>query len=283
MRVSDKLIKCVGFVSRDTDPLEYRGTVFVVSVSDDNYSGVLHLITARHVAEAVGDEGWVLAFNGTDGMPRFIKNGGGMRWFFHPTDEAVDVAILPFASAIVNKYDLQHIPVEMFATEERIEEYSIGLGDEIIVVGLFTEFFGTSHLIPIVRTGNIAMMPIDKLLSSRGPIEVYLAEGRSIGGLSGSPVLCRSTVNLDMQTPTGEPARMSGLGPMHLLGLMIGHWDMPVDFSDEDQPKAINMGVSAIVPAKVILEVLNNPQLVQLREMAFAREAKAGRDDAPPA
>ena len=120
------------------------------------------------------------------------------------------------------------IPEEIFATDKRIADYEIGLGDELVIVGLFTRFFGRTILTPIVRTGNIAMMPKEKLRGSLafGEMEAYLAEGRSIGGLSGSPVFVRNTVKLPLQTPDGKLAAMSGLGQSHLLGLVHGHWDV---------------------------------------------------------
>jgi len=59
---------------------------------------------------------------------------------------------------------------------------------------------------------------------------------------------------------------LRGLGQSHLLGLVHGHWDLPVSFSATEQAEAVNMGVSIIVPAKKILETLHNPELDALRK-----------------
>jgi hypothetical protein len=273
VRISDRLIKCVGFVSLDTEPLTFRGTVFLVSVPFDENSGVLHLVTAKHVASAVGDNNFVTVFNGNDGIPRFGKSGGDIRWFYHPTDESVDVAVMPFPSSMIREYDIQHIPISMFATDQRIMEYNIGLGDELVIVGLFTRFFGTSQIEPIVRTGNIAMMPREKIFTGVETIDAYLAEGRSIGGLSGSPVFCRSTLKMPTQSADGSQAFISGLGPFHLLGLMHGHWNLLPSMAGPESGEAVNMGISVVVPAKKILEVIYNPELVDLRSTAFRRDA----------
>jgi hypothetical protein len=56
-------------------------------------------------------------------------------------------------------------------------------------------------------------------------MDAYLAEGRSIGGLSGSPVFVRNTVNRRVPTAKGRPKHISGLGSLHLLGLIHGHWE----------------------------------------------------------
>ncbi len=271
MRIADEIIKSVGFVSRDTDPLRYAGTAFIVQVPYDETSGCLHLVTAKHVADAVGAD-FVIGFNGKDGHPLFAKNGG-VPWYFHPTEsDSVDAAVIPFASSRIHDYDISPIPVQVFADEARINEYDIGLGDEIFSVGLFTRYFGRTTLIPIVRTGNIAMMPNEPVpLGKFGLTEAYLIEGRSIGGLSGSPVFCRNTVKIPGFNELGQVKHMAGVGQIHLLGLVHGHWDLPVNFSESEQSEAVNMGVSIVIPAKKIREILYSPDLVQARNDAFQR------------
>jgi len=273
MRIADEITKSVGFVSRDSDPLRYAGTAFIVQVPFDATSGCLHLVTAKHVADVVGAD-FVIGFNGKDGKPLFVKNGG-VPWYFHPTEEdSVDVAVIPFASSRIREYDISPIPVEIFADDARIREFEIGLGDEIFSVGLFTRYFGLTTLVPIVRTGNIAMMPRERVPLGRfGQAEAYLAEGRSIGGLSGSPVFCRNTVKMPGKNHEGQVKYVAGVGQIHLLGLVHGHWDLPIEFSEAERSEAVNMGVSIVIPAKKILEILYSPALVSMREEAFQRSA----------
>ena len=279
MRIPDRLLKSVGFVSRfepegDGARLEFGGTAFIVGVHTDERFGLAHIVTAKHVAQAIDPDEAVIAMNAKDGAPRFLRTGEH-QWFYHPTEEdSVDVAVLPFGCARFQDYDIEWIPEDIFATEQRIAEFDIGLGDEIIIIGLFTRFFGKTQLVPLVRTGNVAMMPKDRLpIKDFGEMEVYLAEGRSIGGLSGSPVFVRNTVKMPAHTAEGNLAFMAGLGRFHLLGLMHGHWDLPVSFSASQQSEAVNMGVSIVVPAKKILETLYNPRLVAMRK-AFCENLK---------
>jgi hypothetical protein len=272
MRIADGIVKSVGFISCDTDPLRYAGTAFIVQVPVDENSGCLHLVTAKHVADAVGAD-FVIGFNGKDGRPLFVRNGG-VPWYFHPTEsDSVDAAILPFASSRIHDYDISPIPVQILADDARIKEYDIGLGDEIFSVGLFTRYFGLTTLIPIVRTGNIAMMPKEPVpRGGYGLAEAYLAEGRSIGGLSGSPVFCRNTVKMPGVNEQGQLKHVAGVGQIHLLGLVHGHWELPMDFSESDKFEAVNMGVSIVIPAKKILEILYSPALAQVRkETTFQR------------
>lgn len=270
MRIADEITKSVGFVSRDTDPLRYGGTAFLVQVPVDETSGVLHIVTARHVADAVGPN-CVIGMNGKDGLPLFAKSQDS-GWFYHPTDDSVDAAVLPFASSRILDYDISPIPVEIFATDQRMAEYDLGLGDEVFTVGLFTRYFGRSRLIPIVRTGNIAMMPKDKVpLTNFGLADVYLVEGRSIGGLSGSPVFCRETVQMPAMDQKGRKRAIAGVGRIHMLGLVHGHWDLPREFADAEQTEAVNMGISIVIPANKILEILLCPDLVEARNAAVQK------------
>ena len=118
-------------------------------------------------------------------------------------------------------------------------------------------------------------MPRDRLpIKGFGEMEAYLAEGRSIGGLSGSPVFVRNTVKWPMHSSRG-PTHLYGLGDGHLLGLMHGHWEVPASFSTIEQVEAVNMGVSIIVPAKKILEVLYHPELAAMRKQHYDKLIKS--------
>ncbi|MGC1276000.1 MAG: hypothetical protein WBC44_20025 [Planctomycetaceae bacterium] len=110
-------------------------------------------------------------------------------WVRHP-DASVDVAVaeLPTIPGI----DQAFFTTAWLATPEVIKKKGIGLGDDLFVVGLFKEFYGKHRNAPIVRVGNIAAMPTEKVAWSlngeQKQMEVYLAEVRSTGGVSGSPV-----------------------------------------------------------------------------------------------
>lgn len=285
MRIADQLLKSVGFVARyDPDqPLVFGGTAFIVGVKMDAQASLCHLVTAKHVAEAIEPAEAVIAMNAKDGAPRFLRTGD-QQWFYHPTEkDSVDVAVLPLGSPKIDLYDFAFVPEEIFATEARIAEYNIGLGDELITVGLFTKFMGLTHLIPIVRTGNIAMMPSDPVpIKGFGLMEAYLAEGRSIGGLSGSPVFVRNTVKFPVQRAKSV-SHLHGLGDGHLLGLAHGHWDLPASFTATEQAEAVNMGVSIIVPARKILEVLYHPELTAMRKEHFEKIKKSASPTADSA
>jgi hypothetical protein len=273
VRIPDRLLKCVGFVSRDQENLDYRASAFVVSVPHDEHSGCLHLVTAKHVAVSLQKGEASIAFNGKDGLPLWMNNGDRVPWFFHP-DETVDVAILPMASLRLREYDYQDISIDLFLTSTRSEEYEIGCGDDVFAIGLFAPFTGTLRFTPIVRTGVIAMMPEGRIRHPEfGSMEAYLTESRSLGGLSGSPVFVRDTVSVQGVNKEGKPRPFSAPAGFHLLGLLSGHWDAPA----AEMGGSLNMGISLVVPATKILEALFAPELTALREEAFERDNSRGQ------
>jgi hypothetical protein len=286
MRLPDQVLNTVCFIAKSAAMDTYRATGFIVSVPGAHENAHLYLVTAKHVAAAVASEPFIIGFNNKQGTKgRFEVNYDPSfphRWWDHPTEpNAVDVAVFPFAPTEYHSLDVEwiHYP-NMFATPEIIASEGIGIGDEIAVIGLFTRFPGTKRHFPIARIGNLAMLPSERIpLEGFDPMEAYLAEGRSIGGLSGSPVFVRQTVNTTVTIHKGKPVPFAGIGQIYFLGLIHGHWDLPKSIEKTSQAEAVNMGISIIVPAQKVWEVVNHPELAEQRRLAdeiFAKE-KASR------
>ena len=236
--------------------ISFIGTVFFVSIpSKKEGTKYIYLVTARHVAKKVDGKQFLLRINSKDGGSGLVK-GDALKWFTHPTDSLVDVAVFPYAPPL-ETYDYKSVPTSMFLSDEIIQSKGIGAGDEVFITGLFAHVTGSKRNLPIVRMGNIAMMPDEVIPTDSGNIEAYLVEARSIGGLSGSPAFVRQTVAF-------------GFGGFNLLGLMHGHWEISQnkinDLSmEKDLYKTVNIGIAIVIPAKKILEVLNHPELVEIR------------------
>ena len=275
MRVPDEVRECVVYLGLPVNLPDGRmamkpvGTAFFAFMPDETLEnwGYSYLVTAKHVAQGLDGKEFVARVNLRDGGATLIK-GEGVTWWHHPTDTAVDVALFPWALS-PQKYEFRRLATEMFLTDEIIRSQSIGPGDEVFVTGLFAHFAGSQRNIPIVRMGNIAMMPQEPVPTNMGNIDAYLIEARSIGGLSGSPAFVRATVSL-------------GMGKFYLLGLMHGHWDIPADAIDdsaaEDQRSEVygrvNMGIAIVIPAKKILDVLNQQGLIDMRRYYTEEERK---------
>jgi hypothetical protein len=126
----------------------------------------------------------------------------------------------------------------------------------------------------VVRTGNIARLTDyrERILTDweDGPIIAHLIEARSRGGLSGSPVFTRRSVEFtvpNVLNPAHGPLKFIAYGPdAAFLGLIHGHAD------DANRPQEeINMGIAFVVPAKHVLETLAHPELEAMREQEFRR------------
>jgi hypothetical protein len=267
MRIPDQAIRCVGFIKHDAPNAKYIGTVFVVAVdSEMGDGGYLHLVTAKHVADLIDPGPFVIGMNGKNGRKVFLKSSDEWTWWHHPkTPEAVDVAVMPFATANLSEINVEWIPEKMFVMPQRIRRLGIGIGDELACVGLFTEFHGSSELVPIVRSGIISMLPRDPIPTKDfSPMEAVLIESRSIGGLSGSPVFVRNAVSLPpVKDAEGDITSLSGLGSLHFLGLIHGHWN--AGDSAAFIPEEAHSGLSIVVPASKIAEVLHHPELIEMR------------------
>jgi hypothetical protein len=270
MRVPEEVRKSVVFVGLpvtlpdNQHGLSLKGTGFLVSVpsqSDPN-KGHIYLVTAKHVAVKLEGKNFAARINTKDGHSARVI-GEEIRWWYHPTDPLVDVAIIPWIR--IPKADYKLIPIKMFLSDDTIQSANIGSGDEVFMTGLFAHLSGSERNLPIVRFGNIAMIPDEPVPTSIGMIEAYLIEARSIGGLSGSPVFVHKITQ--------------GRGKLYLMGLMHGHWDIPPtnknDIKDSDSFGSINMGIAIVVPAKKILEVINQPELVQIRRKEEEKSKQA--------
>ena len=265
MRVPDEFRQCVVFVGLPAQRLDgqletiFRGTAFFAGIESETVKGIsyIYLVTAKHVATKLEGQPFMVRINTIDGGSRLIQ-GQGAKWWYHPNDEAVDVAVIPYAPD-QTKFEYKMIPTSMFLTDAILQEISIGTGDEVFITGLFAHLTGSAKNLPIVRIGNIAMMPGELVPTTEfGDIEAYLIEARSIGGLSGSPVFV-NWVGV-------------GVNKLFLLGLIHGHWDIPPQNKndmirlDDDRYGSVNMGIAIVVPSKKILEVINQPELVKLRK-----------------
>jgi hypothetical protein len=163
MRLPDRIRNCVGFLSQAIPNPKYLGTAFLVAMRGKGGNAYVHLVTASHVAEDIDPGDWLFGMNEKDKGKIWIQ-GGSVKGWYHPTDkDSVDCAVTIFASDKITDYDIEYIPEEMFVTNEKIKKFSLGIGDEVNVVGLFTRFHGSNRHVPIVRTGNVAMMPSESV------------------------------------------------------------------------------------------------------------------------
>ncbi|MGC2245845.1 MAG: hypothetical protein WA609_04515 [Terriglobales bacterium] len=289
MRVSDYVLSCIGFIYETAirDESGPKGdacaTGFFVSVPSKAARGgrYLYFATAKHVAEELKDKDIHILVNKRGGGKTEVVGSDPATWYLHPSDETCDVAIVP---VVANpEAEFTSIPIEHMLTAETIEELSIGIGDEVYSVGLFTEVENTSKNIPILRHGNISMMPTEQLQTELGLADVHLIEARSIGGMSGSPVFVRPSGKIPTQTlPDGSFDAVIGVRDRtKLLGVIHGHWDVKeTDINQypvaHDRKRGVNYGIAIVVPAVKLIETLNRPDLSEIRMKNDEKLKKSG-------
>lgn len=284
MRVPDEVRKCVAFACfNGKTGRALAGTVFFVAIDSREIGYIFgYAITAKHVIAGIQkdsvDGKALLRVNMKSGSSQFVETDVSA-WKFHPDDSSVDVAVLPLWLP-QDQVDFVAIPVELAATDPIIQKEQIDVGDDVFLTGLFVSHYGQQKNLPIVRTGNIALMPGEPVQTrDLGPVEAYLIEARSIGGLSGSPVfvhLAPATRFLPGQPPE---QRMVFGSKFYWLGLMHGHWDMGLPDKDvmvEDAltNERVNMGIAIVIPATKVLEVINQEVFMKSREEEIKRRQR---------
>jgi hypothetical protein len=300
MRIPESIRKNVVFLGRmiqrgSQESPYFAGTGFFVSVSSCTAPEYryLYLVTAKHVVEQMVLGDWFMRINTTGGDFKDVRMKKDTKWWFHPMEEdTTDVAVTN--ASLPENADLVAVSEEMFLEKTALSANGIGAGDEVFMVGLFNRMRGRSRNLPLVRIGNIAMIPDDGELIPGIKIgndrfvdaEAYLIEARSIGGLSGSPVFVHTTVGAensmrDHQGPFGQTSSFLS-GSISLLGLVNGHWDIhPEEKNNPDprgggKPEAVNLGIAVVIPVKKIRDTLYHYELVESRRQADRQRIVSG-------
>jgi hypothetical protein len=293
MLVPDEIRQCVLFLGNKdpkTGQFRPRATAFAVSIHQGTL-GFRFLVTAEHNIDAFAKRGWEIYLRSN------LKNGGvredswaSARWYHHPNVGSTDVAV-----STINFHPEEEFKTILLRTDgpissqgnglagiaEVLKDRNLGVGDEVFLVGLFRSHSGKQRNIPIIRVGNLATMRGEPVATEFcGETDAYLVEARSIGGLSGSPVFIRAPL---WQVRDGGNISINQGPQFYLLGLMHGHFDVTslhegVVDADEVSPRGINTGIGVVIPVEKILETIDQPELVELRQKAI-EEHESG--DAP--
>lgn len=185
-RIPDKLLNSVVYLYPDEaaaeDGKKAGGSGFLCGL-DLLLGGpqATFVVTNKHVVQSGSA---VVRLNTTDGKLDIIALDG-VEWFDHP--EGDDLTVCPIA------LDLKvhsHSPFSLYhVTKKWADDYNVGLGDDVFMIGRFVGAEGKIQNNPSVRFGVISQMPFEPLVLEDGSSQLsYLIEARSIPGYSGSPV-----------------------------------------------------------------------------------------------
>ena len=284
MLVNEQFRKCVAFLFVDVIDDDTRttkripaATAFFVGVPVNNEGSVTYAVTARHVIDASRPHGELYV--------RINKISGGFRDFKAPQDAwachpLTDVAVIP-VKLPRGQFDLRTIPFSMLATDDYVIQQRIGAGDDVFFVGLFSAYTGQERNQPIIRFGNISLMPHEKIAMKLNPgsdtttlIDAYLVEARSWGGHSGSPAFI-------YYPPDREPGGIViARNPPALLGVVHGHYEIKQDIAFIGDilgsgKVPINAGIAVVVPAQKIIDALMREELVEERKRLLQKHLRS--------
>ena len=143
------------------------------------------------------------------------------------------------------------------------------------MVGRFLKHDGKQTNHPVLRFGNIAMMPTMIEHPAFGiKQESFLVEVHSISGFSGSPVVARVRV---------DEAGFHGW-KYKLLGVNWGHWTVKhgkvLTDDPEDADIELHMRMAMVIPTWRLRELLYAPERVEAR-LEGDREQQARLDEGP--
>lgn len=296
MRYHEEDLKCVAYVCETRGgKLEPVGTAFstqlIVNHDEVGTHSFYYWVTAAHLINNISNSP-ILRINRRQTEPRIFETHKS-DWIFNSDS---DVAVLPFMvpDEEFAELDLEHINIQNSITgkyeyppKEGIPSTNklpdVGIGDDVIMLGLFSQLPGRTKNLPIGRFGNIARMPTEEKITididaapTKRNIVAYLIEGKSWGGQSGSPVLCHAEFTFKLKKKEGGPEKETKRRITALMGLVSCHFDVEKRAKTGGIITGLNSGIAAVVPSHAIKDLIMGEQkLNELRDQKYEQSRAA--------
>ena len=252
-----------------------------------------YIVTNWHVAVRFGYS--VVRVERVDGG-HDIFDFDPSEWQFLPE---YDIAVIE-APCVSDSHKVAFIHGDIFVTKEIKEQERIGPGDDIFMVGRFVDYQGSNQNVPAVRFGNISMDPAPIVQPNDKAADTYCIDVHSRSGYSGSPVFVYRTPGYDLEERlrSGRGAKIlySGTNLLSLLGIHWGQFPEVWEVTDNGKLRNENSlenreplvtdgrfikglsGMTCVLPAWTIAEVLNMTKLKSGRDHANAQLIEAAGD-----
>lgn len=291
-RIPDELLDCVVYLypseaaAEDGERLGGSGFFLGVSVGAAGQA-IVFVVTNKHVVERGS---MVVRVNTHDGRTDIIALDH-VPWIVHPDGD--DIAVCPIGLNSAH-YRLKFLTEYSFLIKTTIDEFDVGLGDDVFMIGRFVSHEGKQQNLPSVRFGNIAQMPVEPIVQDDGfRQECFLIEARSIPGYSGSPVFFmlppqqKAPFEINRELPDDvkkmipETMKRAGYNPKRALPLQIGPFLVGIDcchlfnrdriFSDstgkpvsDDWHVRSNTGMMGVIPAWKLTEMIERSAMAEI-------------------
>jgi hypothetical protein len=270
-RTQDLIRECVVYLyPSKADANESRkegGTGFLVSMRSETGRAFTYVVTNRHVVE---DGARFIRINYRDRTKGHDVIEG--EWVYHeipnkPKEKGDDLAACEFFQSIA-EYGFIPVQHREFVTRQLMEDWNIGIGEELFMVGRFLNHEGKTRNLPVLRFGSIAMMNDEPIEVEGHGQEAFLAEIRTVPGYSGSPVFVHVPKNrLDdpaVAARANENERKWALsrgGIEKFLGVeysrLNGERVTVKLLNNIEHTVYLPTGMSAVIPAWKVDELLN--------------------------
>lgn len=307
MRVSDDVLKTVVFVgTAASGTFTPVGTGFLLGIPGTGDLAFTFVVTAAHLFDLIaGDHIWV-RYNTHDGGAQTLKRAKTDAWF---SEKRADDFAAVFFGLDPAQFDQQIIKYDRRHWEEVYENLDgPNLGQEVITVGLYGSHYGQLKNVPVVRVGNVSMLPGEPVMTNSGYVRAYLVETKSISGLSGSPVFLNPPSiefrgGKILNRGSNKPAPIGMMLGYHVVETAQDQISVP-QIQGEPQPDATsvderNTGFAVVLPLMRIFEYFESEwaqaQMKKAEEAHFknagyrpagiktsAKEAQAEPEDANP-
>lgn len=170
LRINDQILNCVFYIYPSYEcaqrGINVGGTGFLIGVPSKEDESKVHYyaVTNKHVIPENGTP--AIRFNTENEQPLILSTYSS-DWVFHQNgDDLAVFSLIPDDNFDLNKLEHSYIPINLFLTEDHCGAHNIGPGSEIFMVGRFIHGAKQSNS-PIVRFGNISMLPRERIKNSK--------------------------------------------------------------------------------------------------------------------
>jgi hypothetical protein len=268
-----------------------QGTGFLVARAGNTAWPTAHYYAIRNWHVAVQGGASIIRFNTKDGGTRYLEYDPS-DWLFNPGGD--DIAAVDITADIRETDQIFVQSEESFLTLDIIQEYVIGFGEDVFMIGMFASHHGGERNIPAARFGNLSMLANSEapiLLENGSERPAHLADMRSRGGFSGSPVFIYRTPSGNLSTPlmhrikdpqptgySGSQMRTRREWFVGLLGVHCGQFWETIEVRKDNSKKerrgdpivegdklSIQGGMTIVAPAWRVTDLLDSEAFETMR------------------
>ena len=234
-----------------------------------------YAVTNAHVVFRDDMENPVIRVNTTDKKYDVIVTSRD-NWKRHPDGD--DIAVCPIRIAPENM-DATCFTKEVIADETFLKDYSIGIGDDVFMIGRFRVHAGREKNLPVIRFGIIAAMNEEGIYNEATQVyqESYLVEMRSISGFSGSPVFVyvnpysspRDAVGASLKIEGNLAEGIKATIEVKVLGIQWGQISYKAIATDDSGQKYkvnVDSAMEGVVPIQKLRDLIYSEEMIEMRK-----------------